>query len=88
MSSASALVVALASRVVMTIGDLFWAGIGLAFGRARPKTAPRDSAVRDPAVRDPAVRDPAVRDPAPLGSVSALTEPAGNQPSTARDRRL
>ena len=35
MSSASALVVALASRVVMTIGDLFWAGIGLAIGRAR-----------------------------------------------------
>ena len=78
MSSASALVVALASRVVMTIGDLFWAGIGLAFGRARPMTAVRDSAVRDSAVRDPA----------PLGSVSALTEPAGNQPSTARDRRL
>ena len=88
MSSASALVVALASRVVMTIGDLFWAGIGLAFGRARPMTAVRDSAVRDPAVRDSAVRDSAVRDPAPLGSVSALTEPAGNQPSTARDRRL
>ena len=36
MSSASALVVALASRVVMTIGDLTWAGIGLAIGRARP----------------------------------------------------
>jgi glycosyltransferase 2 family protein len=72
MSSASALVVALASRVVMTIGDLFWAGIGLAFGRARPKTAPQDSEPRDPA---------------PSGSISTLTEPAGNQPSTARDRR-
>ena len=35
MPSASALVVALASRVVMTIGDLVWAGTGLALGRAR-----------------------------------------------------
>ena len=40
MSSASALVVALASRVVMTIGDLFWAGIGLAIGRARGSRPP------------------------------------------------
>jgi len=32
MPSASALVVALASRVVMTIGDLAWAGTGLALG--------------------------------------------------------
>jgi len=37
MSSGSALVVALVSRVVMTIGDLFWAGTGLAIGRfSRP----------------------------------------------------
>jgi uncharacterized membrane protein YbhN (UPF0104 family) len=36
MPSASALVVALASRVVMTIGDLAWAGAGLAIGRRRP----------------------------------------------------
>ena len=35
MSSASALVVALASRVVMTIGDLVWAGTGLVIGRVR-----------------------------------------------------
>jgi glycosyltransferase 2 family protein len=35
MSSASALVVALASRVVMTIGDLAWAGTGLALGKRR-----------------------------------------------------
>jgi glycosyltransferase 2 family protein len=33
MPSASALVVALASRVVMTAGDLVWAGAGLAIGR-------------------------------------------------------
>jgi glycosyltransferase 2 family protein len=31
--SASALVVALASRVVMTVGDLVWAGTGLALGK-------------------------------------------------------
>ena len=68
MSSASALVVALASRLVMTIGDLFWAGIGLVIGRARPSAPPRDP-------------------PEPLGSVSALTEPAGSQPSTVRDQR-
>jgi glycosyltransferase 2 family protein len=40
MSSASALVVALASRVVMTIGDLFWAGVGLVIGRARGSHLP------------------------------------------------
>jgi glycosyltransferase 2 family protein len=38
MPSASALVVALASRVVMTVGDLVWAGVGLAIGRARTAT--------------------------------------------------
>ena len=40
MPSASALVVALASRVVMTIGDLVWAGTGLAIGRTRPPSRP------------------------------------------------
>ena len=45
MSSASALVVALASRVVMTIGDLFWAGTGLVIGRARGPQLP--AAARD-----------------------------------------
>jgi glycosyltransferase 2 family protein len=40
MPSASALVVALASRVVMTIGDLAWAGAGLAIGRARDASRP------------------------------------------------
>ena len=40
MPSASALVVALVSRVVMTVGDLVWAGAGLAIGRAsRPAGA-------------------------------------------------
>jgi len=40
MPSASALVVALASRVVMTIADLVWAGAGLAIGRTRPARRP------------------------------------------------
>lgn len=51
MPSASALVVALASRVVMTIGDLAWAGAGLAIGRARrphPATAPAAPPDRQP----------------------------------------
>jgi hypothetical protein len=33
MPRGSALVVALASRVVMTIGDLFWAGVAVSVGR-------------------------------------------------------
>jgi uncharacterized membrane protein YbhN (UPF0104 family) len=43
MPSASALVVALASRVVMTVGDLAWAGAGLAIGRASRPAAPGGS---------------------------------------------
>ncbi len=43
MPSASALVVALVSRVVMTVGDLAWAGAGLAIGRASRPAGPRDS---------------------------------------------
>ncbi|MGH3150779.1 MAG: lysylphosphatidylglycerol synthase transmembrane domain-containing protein [Streptosporangiaceae bacterium] len=46
--SASALVVALASRVVMTAGDLAWAGVGLAVGRAGRATRPAASADRQP----------------------------------------
>ncbi len=51
MPSASALVVALASRVVMTIGDLVWAGTGLALGssgRTRPKRRPAGPAGTPP----------------------------------------
>ena len=49
MSSASALVVALASRVVMTAGDLVWAGAGLAIGRARRGASrPAEPADRQP----------------------------------------
>jgi uncharacterized membrane protein YbhN (UPF0104 family) len=43
MPSASALVVALASRVVMTLGDLVWAGAGLATGRASRPAGPGDT---------------------------------------------
>ncbi len=46
--SASALVVALASRVVMTAGDLAWAGVGLAVGRAGRATRPAAPADRQP----------------------------------------
>jgi uncharacterized membrane protein YbhN (UPF0104 family) len=56
MSSASALVVALASRVVMTIGDLFWAGIGLAIGRRRPS---RPAAPSPPAATEDKQPSPA-----------------------------
>jgi hypothetical protein len=35
MPAASALVVALASRMVMTIGDLLWAAVGLCVRRRR-----------------------------------------------------
>jgi glycosyltransferase 2 family protein len=54
MPSASALVVALVSRVVMTIGDLFWVGIGLVIGRARGSRGSRDpSRPAAPADRQP-----------------------------------
>jgi glycosyltransferase 2 family protein len=49
MPSGSALVVALASRVVMTIGDLAWAGAGLAIGRSRRRASPP----AEPADRQP-----------------------------------
>jgi uncharacterized membrane protein YbhN (UPF0104 family) len=48
MSSASALVVALSSRVVMTIGDLFWAGTGLVIGRARSPRLPAAAPDKQP----------------------------------------
>ena len=48
MPAGSALVVALASRVVMTAGDLIWAGIGLLIGRARPE---RRISREDPGLR-------------------------------------
>ena len=59
MSSASALVVALVSRVVMTVGDLFWAGVGLAIGRARHPEVPSQPAPGQPAPGQPAPGRPA-----------------------------
>jgi uncharacterized membrane protein YbhN (UPF0104 family) len=44
MPAASALVVALASRVVLTLGDLLWAGAGLAIGRRRRVPLPAEPA--------------------------------------------
>jgi hypothetical protein len=45
-------VVALASRVVMTVGDLAWAGAGLAIGRSssgrRSASRPAEPAGRQP----------------------------------------
>jgi uncharacterized membrane protein YbhN (UPF0104 family) len=71
MSSASALVVALASRVVTTVGDLVWAGVGLAIGRAQSRTAkPR----------------PDLAPPLQPASLSGPAKPADNPPSTARDQ--
>jgi glycosyltransferase 2 family protein len=71
MPSASALVIALASRVVMTIGDLVWAGLGLAIGR-RTQRPHRPQEPQEP--QDPAVLSPAA-------------EPAGRPPSMAQDQR-
>ena len=51
MPSASALVVALASRVVMTAGDLVWAGAGLAIGRRHGPAAQEPT--REPRSGDP-----------------------------------
>jgi glycosyltransferase 2 family protein len=56
MPSASALVVALASRVVMTIGDLVWAGTGLAlgsWGRTRLKRPAGPAGTPPTPARDP-----------------------------------
>jgi uncharacterized membrane protein YbhN (UPF0104 family) len=59
MPSASALVVALSSRVVMTIGDLAWAGLGLAIGRRRTRRPPAEpGAARVSAWAEPAGRQP------------------------------
>jgi glycosyltransferase 2 family protein len=73
MSSASALVVALASRVVMTIGDLFWASLGLAIGRAR-----HPGVLSQPAPGQPAPGQPAPGRPA---------APEDTQPTTAQRPR-
>ena len=70
MSSASALVVALASRGVMTVGDLVWAGVGLAIGRAQSQEA--------------ADQDPGT--PLQPASLSGPAKPADSPSSTAQDQ--
>ena len=64
MPSASALVVALASRVVMTIGDLAWAGAGLAIGRLGAKGREGHKGRKGPR-RASAPAEPADRQPSP-----------------------
>jgi uncharacterized membrane protein YbhN (UPF0104 family) len=71
MPSASALVVALASRVVMTIGDLAWAGAGLVIGRRRPHHASRPA-------------EPADSQPSPAPGPRALPRPAAAARSADR----
>jgi uncharacterized membrane protein YbhN (UPF0104 family) len=66
MSSASALVVALVSRVVMTIGDLVWAGSALVIGRRRRAAASAGPAAAGPEVP---VRAPAAPSGRPPSSV-------------------
>jgi len=75
MPSASALVVALASRVVMTIGDLVWAGVGLAIGRVQSRSA-KAAGGSGQATAAPALQPAALSGPA---------EPADSPPSPARD---
>jgi uncharacterized membrane protein YbhN (UPF0104 family) len=84
MSSASALVVALASRVVMTIGDLVWAGAGLVIGRAqrRSRQAPGGSG-QAPSRSAEATAAPK---PARSAALSGPAEPADTPSSPARDR--
>jgi hypothetical protein len=87
MSSASALVVALASRVVMSVGDLAWAGVGLAIGRAQSRSAKaRDRSAK--AVSRPAdeTAGPDPRPPLQPASLSGPAKPSDSPPSTAQDQ--
>jgi uncharacterized membrane protein YbhN (UPF0104 family) len=90
MPSASALLIALASRVVMTVGDLVWAGVGLAIGRTRaaaqgpaPARAPDLAQAPDPAS---ASGPPPAPVSAPADHLSPRPAPAGRQPSPAQDQ--
>ena len=79
MPSASALVVALVSRLVMTVGDLVWAGTGLAIGRARLDRKAGSAGQAEPEGARPAQ--------VPVDHLSPLAEPAGKRPSPARDQQ-
>ena len=80
MSSASALVVALVSRVVMSVGDLVWAGVGLAIGRAHSRSAKARGGPADETA------DPDPRPPLQPASLSGPAKPSDSPPSTAQDQ--
>jgi hypothetical protein len=86
MPRGSALVVALVSRLVMTVGDLAWAGIGLALGRARTNPAASSDPSSAPTGNwGPSSVDPssASRGGAPLGSApSGSAPPSRTTPRT------
>jgi len=87
MSSASALVVALASRVVMSVGDLAWAGVGLAIGRAQSRSAKargRPAKAGSRPADETAGPDP--RPPLQPASLSGPAKPSDSPPSTAQDQ--
>jgi uncharacterized membrane protein YbhN (UPF0104 family) len=78
MPRGSALVVALASRVVMTIGDLTWAGIAVSVGRKEHRAALEANGARGPSGADgvpeaDGARGPNGADGAP--GVSGASEP-------------
>ena len=94
MSSASALVVALASRVVMTVGDLVWAGVGLAIGRAQSHSAkaqsqPANGRGQLAKERSRSADETADPDPGPPlqpATLSGPAKPADSPPSPAQDQ--
>jgi glycosyltransferase 2 family protein len=90
-----ALVIALASRVVMTVGDLAWAGVAAVIGRrgTRPpavtiapvaETVPTGASA--PALGAPALETPVRGTPAPAGRPGSAAPP-GRRPSNRPDRR-
>jgi uncharacterized membrane protein YbhN (UPF0104 family) len=88
MSSASALVVALASRVVTTVGDLVWAGVGLAIGRAQSRATKAQGQSANARSR-PAdeTADPDLAPPLQPASLSWPAKPADSPSSPARDQQ-
>jgi glycosyltransferase 2 family protein len=89
MPRGSALVVAIVSRLVMTVCDLAWAGIGLALGRAGPATAgtaPR--AATPPAAKPGTATLPAAtpRTPTPRPATPRTPTPRPPTPRPATPR--
>jgi uncharacterized membrane protein YbhN (UPF0104 family) len=87
MSSASALVVALASRVVTTVGDLVWAGVGLAIGRAQSRSAKaQDQPANGQSRPTDETAGPDLAPKLQPASLSGPAKPADSPPSTAQDQ--